>query len=225
MYLQLELAAIVDWGDHFVKATYILEGDGPLCFKCYEVIETILGAIHAAHCPNLQAIAKKLDGKLRGVHPPQMLRYAQSCIRPGLDYFKRKVDTTLKDALAAFKAARLFSPQKLNSMQPTSADIDCLVAFPFFSREFIDQLKKELPLYLSKSADTDVGFCPLKWWKENGKDIPNWAIAASKALLVQPSSASSERVFSLLKASFDEQQDSSLQDYIEASLMLQFNGR
>ena len=46
------------------------------------------------------------------------------------------------------------------------------------------------------------------------------AIAVSKALLVQPSSASSERVFSLLKASFDEQQD-----YLEASLTLQFNGR
>ena len=61
--------------------------------------------------------------------------------------------------------------------------------------------------------------------QENSKDIPNWAIAVSKALLVQPSSASSERVFSLLKASFDEQQDSSLQDYLEASLMLQFNSR
>ena len=45
----------------------------------------------------------------------------------------------------------------------------------------------------------------------------NWAIAASKVLLVQPSSAASERVFSLLKASFGEQQDSALQDYIEAS--------
>ena len=68
-------------------------------------------------------------------------------------------------------------------------------------------------------------FCPLKWWKQNSTVIPNWAIAASKALRVQPSSAASECIFSMLKASFDEQQDSSLQDYLEASLMLQFNGR
>ena len=47
-----------------------------------------------------------------------------------------------------------------------------------------------------------------------------WAIAVSKALLVQPSFASSEGVFSLLKASFDEQQD-----YLEASLILQLNSR
>ena len=39
------------------------------------------------------------------------------------------------------------------------------------------------------------------------------------------SSATSERVFSLLKASFGPQQDCSLQDYIESSLMLQFNKR
>ena len=43
--------------------------------------------------------------------------------------------------------------------------------------------------------------------------------------LVQPSSATSERVFSLLKASLGPQQDGSLQDYIESSLILQFNKR
>ena len=26
----------VDVGKHFVKATYLLEGDGPLVFSCYE---------------------------------------------------------------------------------------------------------------------------------------------------------------------------------------------
>ena len=116
MYLQLGLAAIVDWGEHFVKATYLLEGDGPIGLKCYEVIGEVLAAIHAAHCPNVQAVAKKLEGKLRGVHMPQLLRYAESCVKPDLDYFQQKVDTTLKDALAAFKAARLLSPQKVHSM-------------------------------------------------------------------------------------------------------------
>ena len=47
--------------------------------------------------------------------------------------------------------------------------------------------------------------------------------AAQKVLLVQPSSASAEHAFSLLKNSFNEQQMNSLEDYVEASLMLQFN--
>ena len=46
-----------------------------------------------------------------------------------------------------------------------------------------------------------------------------------KIILIQPSSAAAERVFSLLKASFNERQDGSLQDYIESSLMLQYNKR
>ena len=42
---------------------------------------------------------------------------------------------------------------------------------------------------------------------------------------IQPSSAAFERVFSLLKNSFGVQQDNALKDYVEASLMLQFNKR
>ena len=225
VYLQLELAAVVDWGEHFVKATYTLEGDGPLGLRVYEVINTIVASIHTAHCPNVQAIAKKLEGKVRSVSLAQMLRYAQGCVQQGLDYFQEKLDSTLKDAFAIFKAARLFSPQKTHSMQPTASDIDCLRAFPFFTQDVIDQLKKELPVYLSKCADTDPDFCPLTWWKQNASALPNWATAASKSFLVQPSSAASERVFSLLKASFDEQQTAALQDYLEASLMLQYNNR
>ena len=45
VHLQLELASVIDWGEHFVRATctymYTLEGDGPLCLRCFEVIDTI----------------------------------------------------------------------------------------------------------------------------------------------------------------------------------------
>ena len=41
-------------------------------------------------------------------------------------------------------------------------------------------------------------------------------------LLVQPSSAAAERVFSLLQNSFTQRQFS-LEDYIETSIMLQYN--
>ena len=41
-HLKLELAAIIDWGEVFVKATYNLEGDGPLSFTAYEEVRTVL---------------------------------------------------------------------------------------------------------------------------------------------------------------------------------------
>ena len=44
-------------------------------------------------------------------------------------------------------------------------------------------------------------------------------------ILVQPSSAAAESVFSLLTSSFTVQQESSLEDYIQLSVMLQYNSR
>ena len=44
-------------------------------------------------------------------------------------------------------------------------------------------------------------------------------------VLVQPSSAAAERVFSLLVTMFGDQQHETLEDYIEAALMLRVNNR
>ena len=74
-------------------------------------------------------------------------------------------------------------------------------------------------MYVSESFDC------LEWWKMYATDLPIWLSAAKQIFLVQPSSAASERVFSLLKASFKDQKESSLQDYVETSLMLQYNKR
>ncbi len=51
MALKLELAAVIDIGTFFVKATYNLEGDGPLVLTCYEEILKIRAAIHAVTTP------------------------------------------------------------------------------------------------------------------------------------------------------------------------------
>ena len=42
------------WEQSFVKATYLLEGDGP---ECFEMIQTVKAAIQAAHTPNMAIIA------------------------------------------------------------------------------------------------------------------------------------------------------------------------
>ena len=86
-------------------------------------------------------------------------------------------------------------------------------------------MKEELPSYLALVADTDANFSPLEWWKSNSNALPNWSAAARKIFLIQPTSATVERVFSLLTNCFNDQQEGALQDYIECTLMLQFNGR
>ena len=46
--LQIELAAIVDYGEPFVTATYKLEGDGPLALECYVVVKTVSHSVKPA---------------------------------------------------------------------------------------------------------------------------------------------------------------------------------
>ena len=53
-------------------------------------------------------------------------------------------------------------------------------------------------------------------------ELPKWVNDFRLELLVQPSSAAAERVFSILQR-FTAQQQSSLEDYLELSVMLQYN--
>lgn len=109
-------------------------------------------------------------------------------------------------------------------MQPDACSVDSLSAFPFLAMD-LQSLKAELPTYFAQATDVDPSIDPLEWWKQHASSLPNWASAACKVFLVQPPSATSERVFFLLRASFGEQQDSTLQDYVETSLMLQYNSQ
>ena len=81
--LQIELAAVIDAGEPFVKATYTLEGDGPLALNCYEVLSTLSAGIHVQHYPNLLAVAQKISG-CNPALKQQWVDYGKSCVAPGL---------------------------------------------------------------------------------------------------------------------------------------------
>ena len=91
--------------------------------------------------------------------------------------------------------------------------------------EVIGSLQEELPLYLVAAEDVHVDVDALQWWGSHFADLPVWSSVFQKLLAIQPSSASAKWAFSLLKAAFDTQQEHALQDYIEASVMLQYNQR
>ena len=76
---------------------------------------------------------------------------------------------------------------------------------------------------MAASEDVSTDIDPVVWWKNHAIDLPNWAAAFRLVLLVQPSSAAAERVLSILQCCSNEKQRSSLEDYIELSIMLQFN--
>ena len=220
--LQVELAAVIDAGEPFVKATYLLEGDGPLAPKCYEIVNNLFASIHVQHFPNLLAVAQTISPGSAS-RRQQWIDYGKACVAPGLQYFNNKFSQSgeLGESVAAF---RLVWPQRMVEMQPTSTDIDTLQTFPFLNESGVLE-NLNLPVYLTKAADLDGNVDPVQWWKDHSDDLPCWSAAAGKILLVQPSSAAAERVFSLLQNSFGSFQDAALADYLQASIMLQYNKR
>ena len=224
--LKMELAITVDAMEPFVKATYALEGDGPLALVTYQRLSLLHSHIATEHYPNVTAIAKLLSEGIPA-RECQLLAYAKACCVPAYAYFKDKFDNDLRPIVLAFKAARYFSPSKLDELKPTAFDIDQLNAFPFLSGELIDGLKCELPEYLAAAEGVSDNVDVVKWWKsheENGT-LPNWTRSCRLVLLVQPSSGAAEHVFSVLTNSFSAQQESSLEDYKQLSVMLQYNYR
>ena len=221
----VELAITVDAGEPFVKATYFLEGDGPLVFSCYEKILALKASVSTAFYPNTIAVINTLANGNTTVQQ-QLTNYAKQCVKPGYDYFESKFEGDLKPALLLFKAARYFDPCKAIELTPTSCDVDSLRAFPCLDQDsIIDGLKSELPQYMAKAEDVALTISRTDWWSHHESELPNWSKACKMSLLFQPSSAAAERVFSLLQNSFNQQQYSSLEDYIEASIMLLYNNR
>ena len=181
--LQVEIAVTIDAGMPFVRATYNLEGDGPLALTCYDAISALNMATRQAHYPNLDAIAAHIAaGDVQ--EESKLLQYAKKCVEPEITYYFQQISTNMKTPLEAFKAARLFSPFRLTEINPSVANIDALAAFPFLTSVEIQALKQELPLYQAAAQDVDPSLDPLIFWKHHENDLPTWAEAARHVLLV-----------------------------------------
>ena len=224
--LKIELAITVDSMAPFVRSTYNLEGDGILALSAYREICQLQASIACEHYPNVNAVAKAESGG-SATHEQQLLQYAKACAKPAYQYFQAKFDSTtgeLRTCVLAFKAARYFSPFHFYELKPTVSDLDSLSIYPFIDDNLLRNLKAELPAYQAAVEDVSADISVAEWWKNHEHELPSWSRACGLIMLVQPSSAAAERVFSLLQA-FSTQQQSSLEDYVSASVMLQYNNR
>lgn len=140
------------------------------------------------------------------------------------------------DTYELFRLARLFDPAFAAMTKPGADDVKELVAIASFAERgdaLLDGMISELPKYLAAAAQLTVERddvheftdSVLQFWRTHASELKCWALAARIMFALAPSSASCERVFSLLDSCFGREQLRSLSDYIEASLMLIYNTR
>lgn len=174
--------------------------------------------------------------------PCALAAYGRTVIAPVIEYFVKKVvgngarDSNL---VSMMRAASYFDP--VRAMVPSEDSVDALWdAFAFLSKhptydDMKDPVKAEVPMFatlraaipslevrLEKGKDT---FSIGDWWKNAALKLPKTAIVLRGVLTHAINSAPPERVFSILNDSFDADQKRSLNDYVELSLMLQYNLR
>lgn len=236
--LKLELAAVIDVGKHFVTATYDLEGDSGLSLTCYQRMQAVCNAcqvdIAQMHFANLHAVALDVAGSNPDMTAAWAENYGRQSVRGAVHWFLQKFNVQFLSVMRAFKAARLMCPATVHTLGATPASVQQLRTFPFLDQDaVIDHLASELPLYLAEAEGTTfaegnikaLADQKVKWWRDHAVVLPCWSEAVKKVLLVQPSSAAAERVFSLLNAAFGDQQEHALRDYLESAVMLQYNSR
>ena len=121
--------------------------------------------------------------------------------RPAINWFLRKFNVDLGNVVTLFRRARYFDPMAVQDLNLTAENVRSLRIFPFLdSDRTIEALQAELPAYIAAADGTDIteDDKKVRWWSLRQNDLPAWADAVRKVLLIQQSSAASERAFSLL---------------------------
>lgn len=231
LQIRVEQAAMMEM-EKFVKATYTLEGDGALVFVAFRQLEELRQFIHVQNFPTLTRVVQQLF-PVNVVEQQRWYLYVlRESLMPASQYY---VETSANDAIVSrsiqvFQATQLFNPRVVKTSRTVAADVDRIRAVPFLNDDnTIQSWKDKLPAHLAIVGNIPDDFDALadtwRWWRNNATEIPSWASAVKKIALVQPSSAAAKRVFAFLVTMFGDQQHNSLEDYIEAALMLRVNNR
>jgi hypothetical protein len=223
--IRIELAAVVDAGRMFAQATYVLEGDGELITKLYDIIEPIRLYITEPTFRNVNSILATTSPLPADQHALRL--YALECVKPMFSYFTSKItdfDAPLRPMLDLCQAARVFDPDRMLGLDENTQLVRERFQ-GFVQSSTLDAMAEQRIQYLHLANEykcSQMGGT-LTWWSKHGRQIPAWREAALRIFSLAPSSAAVERVFSASNSMFNDLQSSALADLIETALMLRCN--
>lgn len=217
--LVLELSLVRDIGLHLIKLCYLSEGDKIISPYVYQDIEDVSSALNSLKSndpsgvlPSLFASARKFIslGTVTQAEPAATIAKALPVVEKFEFQFKEKH----KDLMQTWRFCRLFNYHFI-----ASQDLE------FLKKEIEESIVEQLSPYkpklidslsLYKSNASGAGDRDLvDFWNDQKNILQSWFFCFQMIALIQPSSAAAERVFAQLRSTFDEQQESTLEDFKE----------
>ena len=236
--LKLELAVVVIVARPLVQGTYTMEGDSVTTLIGYDLIQQV-NTWFVIHTPGLTfpgleeamadcavslnlslvTIRARVLTMITGVH----------------EYFVSRILGMLAEDVEILRVCRLANPMAYKRISPTvqsfRSDVEHL---KHFTKAEIDGIVSELTLYTARvnahNFDDDGTFAnemrqSVLFWKDNLGAFEFLPLFVQYCYTLTTSSAAAERTFSILLRHFNDQQESSLEDYIQASVMAEYNSR
>jgi hypothetical protein len=239
--LKLEMAVTVDCGRCLYDFIYQWEGDGLVSPYIYYAMKNVTETIsliitQKVNCPNVVAVARDATNNVLG-DTELYTEFACSKAQKVLDKWKSIFELPsgkLYNIMQIYRCLQLLDPSKIRVL-PYATIVEMIKTLcnlvPIL-RGKSEALLLQLPQYLASMPEvtgnegSDFENCKngtlLAWWKNN-TGLTDWLVVLTVAVLLQPSSCTAERVFSMYTWMFGDDQDSALEDYKETALMLRFN--
>jgi len=126
------------------------------------------------------------------------------------------------NSLQVAKAACYFSPKKILDLSEDNLNSD-LKVLKFITPEVLSKLHQEYPRYCVLSKNFISSNSIEDWWIRHNDELSTWFQCYSKLILIQTSSAVAERNLSKFNEQFVGGNLCSLEDYIEAAMLLSNN--
>lgn len=230
---------IADCGRFIYHFAIDNEGDGllgPGMHRAKELMLTGVAAIVIGNnaCPKLTATVQRLvapGGLAAGADGNALL--ATTCAKATRVLEKLESMFGPQGKLHAtfefYEGASLVDPVFLRAADigpPTHEKIDKLLTAPALTQVpgLRAALIDELPQYYVLAEHVAPTVDLLQWWYNARHSLPTWyRYVLPEVVMMQPTSATVERVFSMLEWMFRDNQRAALEDYKETALMLRYN--
>jgi hypothetical protein len=242
--LHLELATVVAVAKPLVEATYLLESNGPLALIAYDQVFRIkmFFELHKdnASWPGVPlalaeytSVIAAIEGE-NGVENEIRAAAAEmvkKMVEPVEEYFISRIFGHLGADVQIYKVLRNANPLAIRRTAPTVDEFTKdLESLNHFTPADIKKMLIELPLYINlasewnpKDENANEVKSIIKFWLFHREQMPSISKFIRYAYTMTTSSAAAERVFSVIKRSFDTNQKGALEDYVFLSATMQYN--